>query len=227
MSSTVAVAVQVETFPLLSVTVNVTVLDPTFEQSKLFGETASEAMPQASDEPLSMSAAVIEPFPLLSNWTVTFWQTATGATLSSTVTVAVQVEALPPTSVTVSVTVFAPTLEQEKLFGETASEAIPQASDEPLSMSEAVIEPLPVLSNCTVTFWHTTAGATVSSIVTFAVQVETLPLLSVTVSVAVLDPAFAQLKVEGETDKEAMPQASFEPLSMSDAAMVALPEEFN
>ena len=147
--------------------------------------------------------------------------------MSSTVTVAVQVETFPPTSVTVSVTVFPPTLEQVKLFGETASEAMPQASEEPLSISEAVIEPLPVLSSCTVTFWHTATGATVSSIVTFAVQVETLPLLSVTVKVAVLDPAFAQLKVEGETDKEAMPQASFEPLSMSDAVMVALPEEFN
>jgi len=36
----------------------------------------------------------------------------TGATLSSTVTVAVAVETLPLTSVTVSVTVFAPIVEQ-------------------------------------------------------------------------------------------------------------------
>ena len=140
---------------------------------------------------------------------------ATGATLSSTVTVAVQVEVFPPTSVTVNVTVFAPILEQLKLFGETASEAIPQASEEPLSTSAAVIEPFPLLSNWTVTVWQVATGATLSSTVTVAVQVELLPSLSVTVKVAEFEPTFEQLNVEGDTDKEAMPQASLDPLSMS------------
>jgi hypothetical protein len=52
--------------------------------------------------------------------------------LSTTVTVALQVETLPFTSVTVRITVLAPTLEQLKLLFEIVVLAIPQLSDEPL-----------------------------------------------------------------------------------------------
>ena len=55
-----------------------------------------------------------------------------GAILSTTVTVAVQVETFPFTSVTVSVTVFAPTFAQVNELGETVIEAIPQLSKLPL-----------------------------------------------------------------------------------------------
>jgi len=47
---------------------------------------------------------------------------ATGLTLSSTVTVLLQVETLPLLSVTVRVTVFGPILAQVKLFGLTLLE---------------------------------------------------------------------------------------------------------
>ena len=50
MSFTVTVAVPVLTFPLTSVTVNVTVLVPIFEQVNVFGETVTVAIPQASVE---------------------------------------------------------------------------------------------------------------------------------------------------------------------------------
>lgn len=52
--------------------------------------------------------------------------------LSTTVTVAVQVEEFPFTSVTVSVTVLAPTLEQLNEVGATVTLAMPQLSLEPL-----------------------------------------------------------------------------------------------
>ena len=48
--------------------------------------------------------AVIDTFPEASSWTVRSWQSAIGATLSSTVIVAVHVDTFPFTSVTVSVT---------------------------------------------------------------------------------------------------------------------------
>ena len=67
MSSTVTVAVQVDTFPLLSVTVKVTVLAPTFEQSKAVLSNAKLAIPQASLEPLSISPATILAAPLASS----------------------------------------------------------------------------------------------------------------------------------------------------------------
>lgn len=63
-SFTVTVAAQVETFPLLSVTVKVTVLSPTLAQVNELGDTDIEAIPQASELPLSICDAVIEAVPL-------------------------------------------------------------------------------------------------------------------------------------------------------------------
>ena len=73
-------------------------------------------------------------------------------------------------------------------------------------------------------FWQIATGGTVSSIVIVAVQVETLPLLSVTVKVEVFAPTFAHVNAVGVADKLAMPQASVLPPSMSDAVMLALPD---
>ena len=76
-----------------------------------------------------------------------FWHSATGATLSSTVTVAVQVEVLPLLSVTVSVTVLAPTLVQSNVFGEAVRLAMPHASELLLLMSAPVMLALPAASS--------------------------------------------------------------------------------
>ena len=72
--------------------------------------------------------------------------------LSSTVTVALQVADAPSTFWTVSVTVFAPTLAQVNVAGETDIEAIPQGSLLPLSICEAKIVALPLAFNSTVMF---------------------------------------------------------------------------
>ena len=74
---------------------------------------------------------------------------------------------------------------------------------------------------------HVIVGAIVSCTVTVAVPVATLPLESVKVSVTVLAPTFAQVKVLGETDIDAMPQAQVEPLSTCVAVTVALPAAFS
>ena len=63
--------------------------------------------------------------------------------MSTTVTVAMQVEMLPLTSVTVSVILFAPTLEQLKLLFEIVVLAIPQLSEDPLFICDAVMVALP------------------------------------------------------------------------------------
>ena len=62
-----------------------------------------------------------------------------------------------------------------------------------------------------------------SWIVTVAVQVETLPLTSVTVKVEVFAPTFEQLNAVGVALKLAMAQLSLLPLSMSFAVILALP----
>jgi hypothetical protein len=67
LSSTVTVAVQVDTFPLLSVTVKTTVFAPTFEQSNEVISKLKLAIPQASLLPLFISAVVILALPLASS----------------------------------------------------------------------------------------------------------------------------------------------------------------
>ena len=150
-----------------------------------------------------------------------FLHIAVGATLSCTVTVEVQVDILPLLSVTVKITVFAPTLEHVNVFGDTVIFFIPQASLEPLSICEAIILALPVASNCTVKFLHIAVGATLSCTVTVEVQVDILPLLSVTVRVTALVPILVHVNVFGDTVMLFIPQASLEPLSICEAVIEA------
>jgi hypothetical protein len=133
-------------------------------------------MPQASLLPLSTALAVVLPLPVASSCTVTSWQMATGATLSitvtmdrgagagvavhvwqmatgltlsSTVTTVVQVLTLPFTSVTVSVSVLAPTSEQTNAVWLKAKLAMAQLSELPLLTR--------VLWLCCRFRWHPTA----------------------------------------------------------------------
>src|SRR5690606_39124382 len=223
MSSTVTMAVALSVLPFTSVTVSVTVLAPTSPQSKLDLSSVMLAIPQASVEPLSISTAVMLALPVASSWTVMLRVTTTGAVMSSTVTIAVALSVLPFTSVTVSVTVLAPTSPQSKLFWLSVIEAIPQESVDPLSMSAAVILALPVVSNWMVMFWVTTTGTVMSSTVTIAVALSVLPFTSVTVRVTVLSPTCEQSKSYWLSVMLAIPQVSVEPLSISAAVMLVLP----
>ncbi len=71
--------------------------------------------------------------------------------MSSTVTVAVSDAEFPFTSVTVSVTVFAPTSAHVNAVMSRDIEAIPNPSDDPLSICSALIVALPVPSSNAVT----------------------------------------------------------------------------
>jgi len=117
LSSTVTIVVAVLLLPFTSVTVNVTSFSPTLLQSNVSLSIAIEAMPQLSFEPLSMSTTVIEiSLPNSSNCTVNGAAAmGIGTILSSTVTITVAELLLPFTSVTVRVTVLAPTSTHEKL----------------------------------------------------------------------------------------------------------------
>ena len=115
LSWTVTIPVQEEVLLFTSITVNVTVLSPTCEQSNSVWSKYMVSIPQASFEPLLMSFADMIGFPTEFNWIVISWQLATGGMLSSTVTSAWQVELLPLISNTVSVTVFAPIFEQSNV----------------------------------------------------------------------------------------------------------------
>src|SRR5690606_28924531 len=140
LSSTVTIVIQVEVFPFKSVTVKVTVFGPTSAQVKSATSIEVLAIPQASVLPFSISATVMLAFPLASSWMVNgAAQFATGATLSSTVTIVVQVEVFPFTSVTVRVTVLSPTLQQSKVLMSIEVLAIPHAYVLPCSRSATVL----------------------------------------------------------------------------------------
>ena len=72
--------------------------------------------------------------------------------MSCTVTTEVQVDTLLLLSVTVRVTVFAPTFAQVKLFGDNVIDFMPHSSVEPLLTWAVVMLALPVASNCIVKF---------------------------------------------------------------------------
>ncbi len=126
---------------------------------------------QLSELPLSTSAAVMLALPEASNWTVMSWHIATGAKVSSIVTVAVQLLLLPEVSVTVRVTVLGPISLQSKVAGETVILLMAQLSLLPLSTSAVEMVACPVASSCTVIFWHTAFGASSSVMVTVKEQV--------------------------------------------------------
>ncbi len=134
LSCTSTFAVQVATFPDTSVTVNVTGLSPICEQLKVFGLSVIEKMAQLSKLPLSTSPAATTTFPVTSNSAMMSWQIGVGGILSTIVTVAVQVETFPFTSVTVNTTKFVPKSLQSKTFGTTVKLAMAQLSKLPPSI---------------------------------------------------------------------------------------------
>ena len=227
LSSTVTVAVHVPALPFTSVAVRVTVFGPTDEQSNEEISILSVNGPHASVEPPSTSDAVIVADPVASNCTGISWHNATELIASDTVTVEVHVLALPFTSVTVSVTVFAPIVEQSKDVISSVVLAIPQASADPASISPELIVAIPFTSRSTGISWHTAVGAILSSTVTTEVHADTFPLLSSTVSVTVLGPTDAQSNEVMSIDTLDSPHASDEPASMSVSVIVAAPEASN
>src|SRR4030043_188739 len=140
-----------------------------------------------------------------------------------TVTAAVHWSVLPLLSVTVRVTVFAPTSEQVKSVTSSTILAIPHASLLPLFTLAGAIVTLPVASRYAFISWHIAIGEIVSITVTVAVHWSVLPLLSVTVKVTMLAPTSEQVKSVTSNTMLAIPHASLLPLLMSAAAIVTLP----
>ena len=95
------IELHVEIFPCTSVTVRRTVFVPRFVQSKFVLLTESDAIPQLSKLPLSISPGVMILVPVArSSVILMFLQIAVGFSLSVTVTVWSQLLTLPWISVT-------------------------------------------------------------------------------------------------------------------------------
>jgi hypothetical protein len=193
LSITVTTALHVETFPDASVAVNVTIFGPMSEQVNVVLEALKLKL-QLSDDPLLISAVVIDAVPEAFKYTVAGLQSTTGAMLSTTVTVVLQVAVLPEASVTVNTTVLAPLFVQSKLDLDALNEKV-QLSDEPLLISAVVIDAVPEAFKYTVAGLQSATGAMLSTTVTVVLQVAVLPEASVTVNITVLAPLFVQSKL--------------------------------
>ena len=174
--------------------------------------------------PLSTCAAVTEAVPDALRFTDTSLHNATGAVTSKTVTVAVHCAVLPESSVTVSVTVFAPTSAHVKLVCESVRLATPQLSALPLFTCAAVTVAAPDAFRFTVTSWHNAVGSRLSTTVTTASHVAVLLFPSVTVNVTVFAPRSAHVKSVCESDSVTEPRSSVLPLSTCAAVTVAAPD---
>jgi len=200
-SKTVTTATHVVTFPLASVAVKVTFLEGTSAQLKVNWEADRFTVPQLSDEDTWISLIVMEAELEPSRVTVKFLQDNAGLMVSLTVTLVIQVATLFALSVTVKVTGLAPTLVQSKLDLEICS-VIGPLSEDPLSISEAVIVASPLASrSTTILLLQRAVGELISITVTKATQLEVLPEASVAVRVTGFNPRLEELKVFGETAK--------------------------
>ena len=151
-------------------------------------------------------------------------QTAVGAVVSDTLTVAVQESTLPEASLRLRTTELLPMSEQLKELVLIVLLEMPQLSLDPPSTSAAVIEALPLPSRKTVRLLQTAVGGVTSLMVTVAEQEALLPEASVPVSVTVVVPILAQVKAVSLRTRLVIPQLSEEPPSTSAVVKVALPE---
>ena len=115
-------------------------------------------------------------------------QTALGATVSSTVTRAVQVAELPAASAMVSTTLRRGTSAQVKSVWLAMMATTPQLSLLPLSRSSLLMLAKPLASSGTVMSWQMAEGASSSVTVTVKVQLAVKVEASVAVAVTVVTP---------------------------------------
>jgi len=180
-------------------------------------------------EQLSLVVGVPNKTPVAVQPVLVLAETADGAemvgfTLSVMVTTCVAVAVRPLPSVTVQVTVVLPNGNADGAL--LVTEATEQLSAVVGVPNETPVAVQPVLVVAETAVGAVMVGFKLSLTVTVAVHVEVLPSKSVTVSVTVLAPVFAQVNELGETVMLDMPQLSEEPLLIWAAVMEAVPEPF-
>jgi hypothetical protein len=184
LSETFTVWLQVALFPLLSVTVQVTVVAPIGKAGGAL--LVTEATPQLSEVTGVPRATPVAVQPVLVVAETFAGQVITGRMLSETVTVWLQVALFPLLSVTVQVTVVAP-------IGKAAgallvTEATPQLSEVTGVPRTTPVAVQPVLVVAVTLAGQVIVGRILSETVTVWLQVALFPLLSVTVQVTVVAP---------------------------------------
>ena len=183
-SVTVTVCVAVATFPLPSVTVQVTVVTPIGNATgALLVILATEQLSAVIGEPNATPVAVQPEFTLT---LIATGAVIVGNTDSLTVTICVAVDVFPLPSVTVHVTVVAPSKKADgALLVTLATEQLSEVTGVPKTTPVAE---QPKLAIIVIAVGATIVGFVISVTVTICVAVAVFPLLSVTVHVTVVVP---------------------------------------
>ena len=183
-SVTVTVCVAVATFPLPSVTVQVTVVTPIGNATgALLVILATEQLSAVIGEPNATPVAVQPEFTLT---LIATGAVIVGNTDSLTVTICVAVDVFPLPSVTVHVTVVAPSKKADgALLVTLATEQLSEVTGVPKTTPVAE---QPKLAIIVIAVGATIVGFVISVTVTICVAVVVFPLLSVTVHVTVVVP---------------------------------------
>ena len=154
----ITVTLQLDSLPLKSVAVRMTVFSPILEQSKEVISADLVSIAQLSDQPANSSLSVRVTCKSSSRETVMSWQSIKGAVVSSMVTIALQDDTLPWGSVMVNTTLFCPMLLQSKVSTLTDVVKFEQLSELPWSKSSGVIVASPFSSSTKVTLWQRAVG---------------------------------------------------------------------
>ncbi len=126
-------------------------------------------------------------------------------------------------SVIVTVTTFGPISEHTKCDLSIVEVEMLQLSEAVSIISFTVISTKPWAFNSTVMSFVVNTGSTLSTTVTFAIEVPEFPDRSVTLSITKFSPIFEQSKVFGITSILSILQLSTDPLFISLGLIVALP----
>ena len=181
---------QVVVLPLASVAVTVIVVWPPLMLPNAepgTGFCARVTVPQLSDSS-TMPVSTFGTTSLQLASVIGAGQVNVGAVLSTTVTVATQVDTLPAASVTVRFTLLSPVLAQVNEPLLIASVKPAQLSEEPPSTSAATMLALPKAFRLIVMSSHTAVGVWSSSTVTVKLHTAMLPPASVAVYCTLLTP---------------------------------------
>src|ERR1043166_3979936 len=131
----------------------------------------------------------------------------TAASAKMTVTVALQVETLPCTSLAVTMTALGPMLAQVNVLGETLKSTDPQLSEADVT-TWAVVMPAKPSTRFTLMFWQVTEGGVASTTSKVAVQSEELPPRSLAVMVTMVGPSGMSVPATGFCERWTVPQLS-------------------
>jgi hypothetical protein len=180
--------VQLFVLPLASVATEVTSVPPTGKAEPLGGVLVTLITPPQLSEAVTLKVTLLEHRPAAALTVMFAGHMITGAWVSRTVTVNVQVLVLPAASIAVLVTTVVPTRNDEPLGGTLTITGVPGQLSVPVTVKVTLLEHWPGAVLTVMLAGQLMLGGCVSRTMTRCWQKLVLPLVSVTIQVTTFVP---------------------------------------